>query len=410
VPLEITSMSDRTAVSSMIYRDKIIAALGSRAADFAQFDTEVTAQYALYRDALERIAALGGAELLARLKEMESPGALPTPEFDLAQAFVVPFGASWSNHEEARGWAYTTLLGRTTFAADGSQILPSKDFSVPVAAVQVAWFENSHTPEGAYVKDVAFDVLPPSEVVSANSPTGVSEPAVHRRRYAAEIDAIRNYMYRAAERGFDPQCPPVVFFDSLLVISFAEAFAPEERQFYVSEITSLLEVSETTGVPIVGYVDNSFARDLAVMLHAASGLPESHKVHDARLISSRMAWGDRTPIFQCARRGILDSYGEKWRNWIGFVYLKTASDDPPARLDIPMWVYERGLLDYVIDTVRGEVIVGGGYPYSIETADSAAVLTMRDRQMFYQVFQEFSEVHNLGLRIARKALSKAHRR
>jgi len=394
----------------MIYRDKIIAALGSRASDFAQFDTEVTTQYALYRDALERIAKMDGNQLLARLKEIESPGALPTPEFDLARSFVMPFGVSWDNHEEARKWAYETLLGRTTFAADGSQILPSKDFSVPVAAVQVAWFENSHTPDGAYIKDVAFDVLPPSEVVSANSPTGVSEPAVHRRRYAAEIEAIRNYMYRSAERGFDPKSPPVVFFDSLLVISFADAFAPDERQFYVSEITSLLDASTSTGVPIVAYVDNSFARDLAVMIHVAGGLPESSKVHDGRLISSRMGWGDRTPIFRCARRGILDQYGDKWRTGIGFTYLKTAADDPPARLDIPMWVYERDLLDYCIDTVRAEVIVGGGYPYPIETADAAAVLTMRDRETFYQVFQEFSEVHNLGLRIARKALSKAHRR
>ena len=394
----------------MLYRDKIIAALGSRAADFAKFDTEVTTQYALYREALERIAGMNGAKLLARLKDIESPGALPTPEFDLARSFVIPFGPAWNNHEEARKWAYETLLGRITFAADGSQILPSKDFSVPVAAVQVAWFENSHTPEGTYIKDVAFDVLPPSEVISANSPTGVSEPAVHRRRYGAEIDAIRSYMCRTAERGFDPERPPVVFFDSLLVISFADAFAPEERQFYVAEITSLLEASVSTGVPIVGYVDNSFARDLAVMIHTASGLPESNKVHDTRLIASRMGWGDRTPIFKCARRGILDQYGERWRNEIGFAYLKTAGDDPPARLDIPLWVYERGLLDYCIDTVRAEVIVGGGYPYPIETADAAAVLTMRDREMFYHVFQEFSQVHNLGLRIARKALSKAHRR
>ena len=175
----------------MIYRDKIIAALGSRAADFAQFDTEVTAQYALYRDALERIAALGSADLLAQLKEMESPGALPTLDFDLAQEFVIPFGASWSNHEEARRWAYTTLLGRTTFAADGSQILPSKDFSVPVAAVQVAWFENSHTPEGAYVKDVAFDVLPPSEVVSANSPSLPVKTVAKRHVRHSESAAAR---------------------------------------------------------------------------------------------------------------------------------------------------------------------------------------------------------------------------
>ena len=37
---------------------------------------------------------------------------------------------------------------RVTFAADGSQLLPGRELSLPVAAVQVAWFENPHTREG----------------------------------------------------------------------------------------------------------------------------------------------------------------------------------------------------------------------------------------------------------------------
>jgi hypothetical protein len=112
----------------------------------------------------------------------------------------------------------------------------------------------------------------------------------------------------------------------------------------------------------------------------------------------------------CARRGILDHYGEAWRRAIGFTYLKTSADNPPARLDIPSWVHDRGLLDYVLDTVRGEVVVGNGYPYVIEAADQTAVLSGRDRELFYAVFQEFAERESLNLRVARKAISKAHRR
>jgi hypothetical protein len=123
-----------------------------------------------------------------------------------------------------------------------------------------------------------------------------------------------------------------------------------------------------------------------------------------------MSWGDRTPLFQCARSGILASYSERWQRGIGFVYLKTAGDGPPARLDLPLWVYERGLLEYVIDTVRAEVIAGNGYPYAIETADATAVLTARDRELFYSIFQDFAQRERIGLRIARKAISKAMRR
>jgi hypothetical protein len=123
-----------------------------------------------------------------------------------------------------------------------------------------------------------------------------------------------------------------------------------------------------------------------------------------------MSWGDRTAFMICARRGILDQYGEVWRRSIGFTYLKTSADNPPARLDLPLWVYNRGLLDYVLDTVRGEVVVGNGYPYVIEAADQTAVLSGRDRELFYAVFQEFAERESLNLRVARKAISKAHRR
>ncbi len=146
------------------------------------------------------------------------------------------------------------------------------------------------------------------------------------------------------------------------------------------------------------------------MLEVTFDLAASERNYDAMLIASQMKWGDRTPVFRCARRGILDDYGADWRDRVGFVYLKTVSDAPPSRIDLPLWVYERGLLDYVIDTVRGEVVVGNGYPYVIETADATAVLTTRDREMFYALFQEFAEREHLDLRMARKMISKARRR
>jgi NurA domain-containing protein len=395
----------------MIYRNKILAALESRRADFADFQNERRVELSVYAEALANIGSISRDDLIGRLDGADSPGALPTEEFYAARSTVIPFNLEWNNREEAHAWSFKILLGRTTFAADGSQILPSKDFSTPVAAVQVGWFENPHTTGGRYVKDAAFELLSPSEVmVRTGGATEISEQAVHLRRYSLEVGTIRNFMMGAAVRGFDPQAPPVVFFDSLLVISFAELLPDEQRGRYVAEIVSLLETSKKTGIPLVGYIDTSFARDLVNLLQATFDLLDAHRINDAALLSPLMKWGDRSALFRCARQGILDSYGDEWRRNIAFIYLKTSSDAAPSRVDLPLWVYERGLLDYVVNIVRGEVIVGNGYPYAIEAADQTALLSARDREMFYAIFQEFAERERLSLSIARKAISKAHRR
>jgi hypothetical protein len=395
----------------MIYREKILAALEGHRGEFERFESDLRHQYVVYGRALDDLLSVDGHQLIERLQQTPSPGAVPTDEFFNAASFVIPFENDWGNHEQSRAWAYETLIGRTTFAADGSQIIPTKDYSVPVAAVQVGWFENRHTTGGAYVKDARFEVLTPAEVmVRSGGDTDFSEQVVHRRRYGMEIDAIRNYMTATAAKQLDPASPPVVFFDSLLVISFAELLPEEMRGFYISEIISLLDTSRATGIPVVGYIDRSFARDVVNMLQSSLDLEDSPRIHDSGLFAPLMKWGDRTPLFRCERRGILAQYGEQWQHGIGFLYMKTAGDAPPSRLDVPMWVYERGLLDYVVDTVRAEVIVGNGYPYPIEAADATAVLTSRDREMFYSIFQEFALSERLDLHVARKAISKAHRR
>ena len=96
--------------------------------------------------------------------------------------------------------------------------------------------------------------------------------------------------------------------------------------------------------------------------------------------------------------------GKKYYDRVCFLYLKTTSDGPPARLDLPRWLLEAGELDRVLDIVRAECVVGNGYPYAVETADAVAVITMQDRERFYRVFQEFAEQEGLPLRLSKKAI------
>ncbi|HQR36153.1 MAG TPA: DNA double-strand break repair nuclease NurA [Blastocatellia bacterium] len=399
----------------MILRDKILAQLEGKAKEFHQFEGELQDESEEFRSALDRLAAMSSAELEAVLESKETPGALPTEEFDAAPKLRFPFPHTWNNHAEARAWAYDALLNHTTLAVDGSQIPPHSGFNIPVAAVQVAWFENHHSPEGWFVKDIEMEVLTPEDL-KAGSDGERTEQKINARRFEMETGKLCERLERlASERR--PQSPlPVALFDSSLVISFADRLQGNMRERHINAMLKLLQCSETTGIPLIGYVDSSDARDLTKMLSQAFGLSEARQLHDAELVDAQLSWGDRTPLFIC-KRGSADQKQasvmelfESQQQSIGFVYLKTGSQSPPARLEIPMWIHRHGLLDQVLDVVRAEVVVGNGYPYAIETADAAAVISTRDREAFYALFQQFAERQNIKLHVSQKAASKARRR
>lgn len=387
----------------MLFRARLQAALEEQAASFDRFDAELTSRLGLLGRSLDEIGAQGYAALARALTNLESPGALPTSEWEGGGR--IPFGMSWPDHPSARAWARGVLEGRPTFAADGSQIEPDKRFSVPAALVQVGWFENLHRATGdSYRKDVDVQVLGPGDL--REDEFGPPKRKVDLARFELEVRALRRYLAEEAE----PGSRRVAFFDGSLIVSFAEkrkqdAFARR----YVELVRALMQEAEARRVPVVAYVDTSYAHDLAAMIAAYAGLGTHGGVSDGALLSDRLRWGDRTPTAICAREGILDAYGE-WSRRIGFCYLKTNSDAPPARLEYPLWILEDGRLDEVLDVVRAEVIAGGGYPYTLAAADATAVLTMSDREAFYRALQDFLAARNVPIRFSKKALSKLRRR
>jgi hypothetical protein len=401
----------------MIFREKIVRQLQIKREKFIAYEDSYQAEARQYLEALDRLSALPGGEVRRRVDLMETPGALPTAEFDAAPDLRMEFPHKWENHQEARHWAFNALLDHPTFAVDGSQIKPDGDLSVPVAAVQVGWFENRHTVDGRYTKDARFEVLTPEElIVEFNGDRVVSEQQINLRRFELEIETLCETMERLASTDGVDKNLPVALFDSSLVISFADRLQAETQERHARAMLKLLRCSEKSGIPVVGYVDSSRARDLAHMLARYFRLDDAKQIHDAGLLESRLPWGARTPMFICARgsadrrqQGMLDLF-EEYRRGIGFVYLKSSATAPPARLEIPLWVLEHGILDQVIDLVVAEVIVGNGYPYVIQSADAAAVISSRDRDAFYAIFQHFARQQAIGLRISQKAASKGRRR
>ena len=380
---------------------QILAALDRKSRDFTQFDHNIASDLKQYRDCWKALTK--GS--IADLQPIPSPaGAIPLEGFDRVKKGAIPSGLRWESREDSLVWVRQQLAGVTTFAADGSQIFPSKDVSLPVALVQVGWFENRHTDSGDYQKDIQLDVLTPEDLKTER----VADPVdrqVNIRRFQMEVQCLIDYMAACP-------CPEdtLVFFDGSLVVTFADAFDPESQQAYVKAMVALLEASQTYRVPLVGYIDTSYARDLAGALpHWCGELRAVEAIHDAQLLTPMLKWGDRIPLFQCDRDGVLSQYGDQ-RDQVVFTYLQTTRDRPPARLELPKWLWEAGRIEQSIAWVQAEVIVGGGYPYVIETADQTAVLQAGDRQLFYRIFQEWAERQALNLRFSRKMVSKVRRR
>lgn len=381
---------------------QVLQMLQAKQADFQSFNQEAFQLVQKYQQALTKAAKKTDTEITKALVDQSSPGAQPLEPLGNAPNWVMPFNHPWPSRELSLEWVRDRLTGIATFAVDGSQIFPGKDVSIPVALVQVGWFENPHLPMGTYDKDVRLDILTPVDLKTGNS--GQSEDRqVHMRRFQMEIERLIEYMEAHAR---SESC--LVFYDGSLVGTFVEIFDVESRAFYIDCLLRLLRTSHQTQVPLVAYVDTSDARDLSRLLKHLYKLPEAPAIHDTQLLDRHLQWGDRTPLFRCDRGGILEDYQDQ-KDAIAFTYLKT-HDGHPARIEMPVWIYEVGLLDRVLDWVRGEVIIGGGYPYVIETADQVAVLQGEDRQAFFRIFQDWAEDADLKLRFSRKMVSKARRR
>ncbi|MCM1982951.1 DNA double-strand break repair nuclease NurA [Lyngbya confervoides] len=386
----------------------VLAILQEKQAEFTLFNRDASQELRRYRQAVAELSRQPMESLQSRLDPISCTGARPLERKERSPHWIIPTQLQWESREESLAWVRDQLTGVTTFSVDGSQIFPSKDLSLPVALVQIGWFENPHRGDASYCKDVRVNVVSPVEL-QQNASHRPADRQVNMVRFAMEVDRHVEFMEAHAHQS---NC--LTFVDGSLVASFAEVLDIECRRFYAQQCLKLLRASETYRVPLVGYIDTSNARDLVTMVAHLADLAEAQTLLDTQLFGNRMAWGDRTPLFLCNRQGaartqgILSQYEEQAQN-ITFTYLKT-HEGRPVRLELPRWIFEAGLLETVLNYVRSEVIIGRGYPYVIETADQVAVLRSQDRQLFFRLLQDWARAQDLDLRFSRKMISKAFRR
>ena len=405
---------------SMLYRELLANELDNQREDFVRFVETQNENLTKYLEILERLKTNSSQEISDKILQSENVGAIPSDELDVEKSFSCGFDESWANHEEARNWANKVLQNRTTFAADGSQLYAEKDTSLPIGAIQIGWFENPHDATQSYEKNAQFRILSPQILLEDQEEPMNPETRVGELRFHAEVEKVTEFLSKKKgwqERG---EKMPLAFFDGTLLVSFSLPQTVLQKSF-VDAMVNLVRHSQTVKVPLVGYVDRSFSRDLLNLLDAFENRLTSDKqtLYDATILGAETSnfekilksWGERT-IFCYSRRKGLNAFidNETDKSLVGFTYLQTTSSNLPTRIDVPAWIFEANLLDELVDVVRAECIIGLGYPYALETADQTALISLRDREIFLGALQEFAKTHKLNFSISRKNTSKGRRR
>lgn len=395
----------------MLFREQLDEELRRRIAEFQRFASTQSNDLHNYRTWLAELELLSYPDIAARFAGADNTGAFPSEEITAANTFRVPFEAAWQNHQQARAWASDILDDRTTFAADGSQIYAGKETSAPIAAVQIGWFENPHNFGTAYEKSARFELLSPADLFYDQDDPMNPDIRVEERRYLGEVARVREFLEKKRGWQLRDERMPLAFFDNPLLVPFSQKGL---QKSFLEATVALVDLSRDAKVPLIGFVDRSFSRDLLTMLEhfASSDRSRELAIYDASILSDMLQnWGDRTCFCYSKRRG-LNAFDDpqSGRSKVGFTYLQTTRDSPPARVDIPSWIYESGFLNEVIDVVRAECVIGVGYPYALETADQTSVISPRDREIFFRALQEFANRGKLDFSVSRKDASKGRRR
>ncbi len=128
-------------------------------------------------------------------------------------------------------------------------------------------------------------------------------------------------------------------------------------------------------------------------------------IRDSDLFQTLLGCGERSPIFISGSRFMHKHYGD---HQIHFFYLKL--DEEIARVEIPSWVADdEELVSLVHSLVLDQCQRGHGYPVALMEAHEKAVVTIADRERFWQLVELSLAENRLNVRSSGKRRSKVLR-
>ncbi len=128
-------------------------------------------------------------------------------------------------------------------------------------------------------------------------------------------------------------------------------------------------------------------------------------VQDSELFSNLLSQGERSALFISQSSVVKKHYGE---HRVYFFYLRL--EDEIARVEIPQWVaQDENLLTLTHSLVLDQCQRGHGYPVALSEAHEQAVVTMADRENFWQLVESSLVEEHLPAPCSGKSRSKKTR-
>jgi len=128
-------------------------------------------------------------------------------------------------------------------------------------------------------------------------------------------------------------------------------------------------------------------------------------VGDSELFYALLDKGERSAVFASQSSVVEKRYGE---HRVHFFYLNTG--DEIARIEVPQWVArDENLLGLTHALVLDQCRRGQGYPVALSEAHEQAVLTMSDRENFWQLVEASLVDEHLPTSTSGKSFSKRTR-
>ena len=327
-----------------------------------------------------------------------------------ADAIPIEFGikfrrklGDFTSHSSFLDFSKKQLSGKTLIAIDGSQIMPSKEISYPIALIQSSYFkitfpDNLLADEATIDYDVSPVVLTREDsIVNGNF---LNADSINLKRQNLEVGLALDILDETVEIKQSKPGKRIVFLDGTLVYFYLQRVHTRIRSASIAKMVKLLGKSKREQVPLVAYIDSSYAKDL---VNTLSYLSEQKVVEtiDASILDEYLPeLGDYTTPFICKREP-LSEYGE-YKNEVCFAYLRVNSVRP-VRIEFPKWIYDEGLYDTVIATIFAEAYISHGYPRVLTRAHEVGVLNQEAKENFNNLVTR--HISDLGYSI--KFMSKA---
>ncbi len=244
--------------------------------------------------------------------------------------------------EDKEKWYLKTLDGIRAVGVDGSQIMPLREIGIPVGAVQVAKVVVVHGRGSSHLRHYSAFVP--------------MEDNVDLRRFQMEAETLMEEMDGKSW----------LFFDGSFIPTFSAELSDVLRRKYLDVMSSLLKKSEETETPLIGYVDRSYAKDLART--TGSGISDAFLLSEMKMMTY-------TEPFLSPRKEVGD---------ICFFYMRLTPSFP-VRVEYPPWMRDNHIM--VARIIAAECMLGStrGYPYILERAHAHAVISNEERRAFMKV-------------------------